>query len=40
MALVDRKYAGCEAWLEQDLLKQCGTWQQLSLMKKKSNGGA
>jgi len=36
MALVDRKYAGCEAWLEQDLVKQCGTWQQLSLMKKKA----
>ena len=36
MALVDREYAGSEAWLERELVKQCGTWQQLSILKKKA----
>ena len=36
MALVDKQYAGAEAWLERELVKQCGTWQQLSLLKKKA----
>ena len=36
MALVDREYAGAEAWLERELVKQCGTWQQLSILKKKA----
>jgi len=36
MALVDRQYAGAEAWLERELVKQCGTWQQLSILKKKA----
>ena len=36
MALIDREYAGCEAWLERDLAKQCGTWQQLSIMKRRA----
>ena len=36
MALVERQYAGAEAKLERELVKQCGTWQQLSLMKKKA----
>jgi len=36
MALVDRQYAGSEAWLERDLVGQCSTWQQLSLLKKRA----
>ena len=36
MALVERQYAGAEAKLERELVKQCGTWQQLSLLKKKA----
>ena len=36
MALVDKQYAGAEAWLERELVKQCGTWQQLSILKKKA----
>jgi len=36
MALVDRQYAGSEAWLERDLVSQCSTWQQLSILKKRA----
>jgi len=36
MALVDRQYAGSEAWLERELVGQCSTWQQLSLLKKRA----
>jgi len=33
---VDRQYAGSEAWLERDLVSQCSTWQQLSILKKRA----
>jgi len=36
MALVESQYAGCEARLERELAKQCGTWQQLSIMKRRA----
>jgi len=35
MALVDRQVAGLEYKVERDLAAQCGTWQQLSIMKKR-----
>merc|ERR1712128_166619 len=35
MALVDREVAGLEYRAERELAAQCGTWQQLNIMKKK-----
>jgi len=35
MALVDREVAGLEYRVERELAAQCGTWQQLNIMKKK-----
>jgi len=35
MALVDRQVAGLEYRVERELAAQCGTWQQLNIMKKK-----
>jgi len=35
MALVDRSVAGLEYRVERELAAQCGTWQQLNIMKKK-----
>jgi len=35
MALVDREVAGMEYRMERELAEQCGTWQQLAIMKKK-----
>eukprot|EP00092_Neocalanus_flemingeri_P031453 GFUD01034159.1.p1 GENE.GFUD01034159.1~~GFUD01034159.1.p1 ORF type:complete len:339 (+),score=136.24 GFUD01034159.1:151-1167(+) len=35
MALVDRQVAGLEYKVERELAAQCGTWQQLNIMKKK-----
>jgi len=36
MALLDRQYAGSEAWLERDLAAQAGTWQQLAILKRRA----
>ena len=33
---MESQYAGCEARLERELAKQCGTWQQLSIMKRRA----
>jgi hypothetical protein len=35
MALVDREVAGLEYRVERELAAQCGTWQQLAILKKK-----
>jgi len=35
MALVDREVAGLEYRVERELAEQCGTWQQLAIMKKR-----
>ena len=36
MALLAPQYAGCEARLERELAAGCGTWQQLSIMKRRA----
>merc|ERR1712013_956420 len=35
MALVDRQVAGLEYRVERELAEQCGTWQQLAILKKR-----